>query len=306
MTPLNKYYSNAKFLITGEYLVLHGALSLAIPLRFGQLMEIYESDTTELEWIALDRAQPWLEFSISEKDILSAENKGSSEKNFVCFILNQAKKLNVNFLPNLSLKVKTEINFDRNWGLGSSSSLINNIAQWADVNPYELHALVSNGSGYDIACANYCLPILFRKNESHPTIYPIRFEPDFSDQLFFVYLGNKQNSEASVKKYLNGNPVTKTQVESVSLLSKKLLQSENSMEFDALISEHERFIAEVLHTDPVKVIKFPDFEGSIKSLGAWGGDFILVRSDLGKREVYSYFYEKGLTTIFAWDDIILR
>ncbi|PXX97835.1 GHMP kinase [Marinifilum breve] len=305
MTPLKKYYSNAKFLITGEYLVLHGALSLAIPLRFGQLMEIYESDTDVLEWTALDRAQPWLQFSISENEILKAENKGFSEKDFVCFILNQAKRLNPEFLQNHSLKIKTEINFDRNWGLGSSSSLINNIAQWADVNPYELHALVSNGSGYDIACANYCLPILFRRNESHPMIYPIRFEPNFSDQLFFVYLGNKQNSEESVKKYLNGNPVNKTQVESISLLSKRLLQSENSMEFDALISEHERFIGEVICTDPVKTEKFPDFEGSMKSLGAWGGDFILVRSDMGKREVYRYFYEKGLTTIFAWDDIIL-
>jgi mevalonate kinase len=302
---VKKYYSNAKFLITGEYLVLHGALSLAIPLRFGQYMEIYESDSDELEWIALDRAQEWLHFSISPDEVLKAEHKGNSEKDFVCFLLNRAKLLNPDFLKNFSYRVKTEINFDRKWGLGSSSSLINNVAQWADVNPYELHALVSNGSGYDIACANYCLPILFRRNGSHPMIYPIKFEPDFSEQLFFVYLGNKQNSEESVKKFLNGNPITKTQVESISLLSKKLLQSENALEFDALISEHERFISEVLNCDPVKSEKFPDFNGSVKSLGAWGGDFILVRSDDGKREVHRYFYEKGLSTIFSWDEIIL-
>jgi mevalonate kinase len=305
LKPIKKYYSNAKFLITGEYLVLHGALSLAIPLRFGQLMEIYESDTENLEWLALDRAQPWLKFSISTEDIQNAECKGTSEKDFVCFVLNQAKKLNPDFLQETSLKIKTEINFDRNWGLGSSSSLINNIAQWADVNPYELHTRVSNGSGYDIACANYDSPILFRRNGSHPMIYPIKFEPDFSEQLYFVYLGNKQNSEESVKKYLNGNSVNKTQVESISLLSKKILQSENSLEFDALISEHERFISEVLNCDAVKKEKFSDFNGSVKSLGAWGGDFVLVRSDIGKREVYRYFFEKGLTTIFSWNEIIL-
>ncbi|NOU61084.1 GYDIA family GHMP kinase [Marinifilum caeruleilacunae] len=305
MLPVKKYYSNAKFLITGEYLVLHGSLSLAIPLRFGQFMEIYESDSKDLEWIALDRAQEWLHFSISEDEVLQADQKGKTEKDFVCFLLKQAKQLNPEFLKNFSWRVKSEINFDRKWGLGSSSSLINNVAQWADVNPYELHAMVSKGSGYDIACANYCLPILFRRNGSHPMIYPIKFQPKFSEQLYFVYLGNKQNSEESVAKFLNGNPVTKTQVESISLLSKKLLQSENAFEFDALISEHERFISEVLNCDPIKSERFSDFKGSIKSLGAWGGDFILVRSDDGKREVHRYFYEKGLSTIFSWDEIIL-
>lgn len=306
MKPLQKYYSNAKFLITGEYLVLHGALSLAIPLRFGQIMEVYESEGKDLEWTALDRTLPWLSFIISQSDIHNANSKGKSDKDFLCFILNQAKRLNPEFLVHTSFKIKTEINFDRNWGLGSSSSLINNIAQWADVNPYELHACVSEGSGYDIACANYCLPILFRKNESHPMIYPMKFEPDFSEQLYFVYLGNKQNSEDSVKKFLNGNPATKTQIESISLLSKKILQCQNALEFDALISEHERFIAQVLNCETIKSRKFSDFNGSIKSLGAWGGDFVLVRSDENRSQVHSYFYKKGLTTIFSWDDIILK
>ena len=306
MTPIRKYYSNAKFLITGEYLVLHGALSLAIPLRFGQIMEIYESEGPDMEWTALDRTIPWLNFSISQSDIERANSKGKSEKDFLCFILNQAKSLNPDFLTHTSYNIRTEINFDRNWGLGSSSSLINNIAQWADVNPYELHSKVSNGSGYDIACANYCLPILFRKNESHPMIYPMKFEPDFSDQLYFVYLGNKQNSEDSVKRFLNGNPITKTQIESISLLSKKILQCQEALEFDALIAEHERFIGQVLKCETVKAQRFPDFNGAIKSLGAWGGDFVLVRSDESKTSVHSYFYAKGLTTIFSWDDIILK
>ena len=306
MKPIQKYYSNAKFLITGEYLVLYGALSLAIPLRFGQIMEVYESEGKDLEWTALDRALPWLNFSISQSDIEQANSKGKSKKDFLCFVLNQAKSLNPDFLNHTSFRIKTEINFDRNWGLGSSSSLINNIAQWADVNPYELHAKVSNGSGYDIACANYCLPILFRKNESHPMIYPMKFEPDFSNQLYFVYLGHKQNSEDCVKKFLNGNPITRTQVESISLLSKKILQCREALEFDALISEHERFIGQVLKCETIKAQRFPDFNGAIKSLGAWGGDFVLVRSDESKAEVHSYFYAKGLTTIFSWDDIILK
>ncbi|WP_421920889.1 GYDIA family GHMP kinase [Marinifilum sp.] len=305
MTPIKKYYSNAKFLITGEYLVIHGALSLAIPLRFGQYMEVYESDSDVMEWVAFERAREWLHFSISLAEVLQADCKGESEKDFVCFLLNCAKQLNSNFLEKFSWVVKSEINFDRKWGLGSSSSLINNVAQWAEVNPYELHAMVSNGSGYDIACANYSSPILFRRNGSHPMIYPVNFDLDFKEQLFFVYLGNKQNSEESVKIFLNGNSVTKIQVASISLLSKKILQSKNTIEFDALISEHERFISEVLNSNTIKAERFPDFKGSVKSLGAWGGDFVLVRSEMKKQAVHRYFWEKGLSTIFSWDEIIL-
>ena len=39
----------------------------------------------------------------------------------------------------------------------------------------------------------------------------------------------------------------------------------------------------------------------IKSLGAWGGDFILATS---KDDPTSYFKKKGFNTIFKFDDII--
>ncbi len=43
------------------------------------------------------------------------------------------------------------MNFDKNWGLGSSSTLINNISSWAKINPYDLLWSIGKGSGYDIA-----------------------------------------------------------------------------------------------------------------------------------------------------------
>ena len=302
---LHKYYSNAKLLLTGEYLVLHGALAFAVPLKYGQMLEVYDSDQSELEWIAYEKGKEWLHFLISPSEIENQTEKGNTEKEFVCYLLNRAKFLNAGFLKSCSVKVKTKIDFDRAWGLGTSSSLINNVAQWADVNPYELHAMVSNGSGYDIACANYCKPILFRRQGNHPMIYPIDFDPSFLNQLHFIYRGNKQNSEESVKKFLNGKPVSNTDLESISLISKRILQSENTYEFDALISEHERFISQIIDCKAIKGEKFSDFKGSIKSLGAWGGDFILVRTDMEKRELHSYFFEKGLTTIFSWKDLVL-
>ena len=285
---------------------MHGALAFAVPLQFGQLMEVFETNSTSLEWYAYERGKIWLNFSLSLSDIENQQECGNTEKEFVCYLLNKAKQLNPNFLHTLSVKVRTEIDFDRNWGLGSSSSLINNVAQWADVNPYELHAMVSKGSGYDIACANYCKPILFRRNRNHPLIYPVDFAPSFTDQLYFIYLGNKQKSEESVNSFLSKNIDLKAELGTVSLMSKKLLQAQNPYEFDTIVEEHENLMSNILKCQPVKNMRFADFDGSIKSLGAWGGDFVLARTDITKREVYQYFFQKGLTTIFSWDEIVLQ
>jgi len=38
-------------------------------------------------------------------------------------------------------------------GLGSSSTLIVNISKWANVDPFQVHKLISKGSGYDIAAS---------------------------------------------------------------------------------------------------------------------------------------------------------
>lgn len=305
MNPLYKYYSNAKFLLTGEYLVLHGAMALAIPLKYGQKMEIYPSENSDLKWTAFEKGKLWLDFTISKSEIEKQNEKGESEKDFVCFLLNRAKYLNPSFLNGNNVEVKTEINFDRKWGLGSSSTLINNIAQWADVNPYELHSLVSNGSGYDVACANYCKPILFRRKGNHPLIYPVEFQPEFMEQLYFVYLGKKQNSENSVKAFLNGGTFNQSELDEVSKLSKSILNSKTKNEFDNLIDSHEAMISGLLNQDTVKKRLFSDFDGSIKSLGAWGGDFVLVRSEMNKKEIISYFFSKGLTNVYSWKEMIL-
>jgi hypothetical protein len=52
----------------------------------------------------------------------------------------------------------------------------------------------------------------------------------------------------------------------------------------------------------VKEALFPDFKGIIKSLGAWGGDFVLV---ISKENPNEYFIAKGYETIIPYDQMIL-
>ena len=96
------------------------------------------------------------------------------------------------------------MNFNKNWGLGSSSTLINNISQWAEVNPFNLLWSVSNGSGYDIASSLSNGPIIYKLMNNKPIYDFIEFKPLFHQNLFFVYMNKKKQREDEVK-YFNNN-----------------------------------------------------------------------------------------------------
>ena len=51
-------------------------------------------------------------------------------------------------------------------------------------------------------------------------------------------------------------------------------------------------------------MKLSDFDGGIKSLGAWGGDFILAASATGEETVKAYFSNKGLNTVIPYEEMI--
>jgi len=77
-------------------------------------------------------------------------------------------------------------------------------------------------------------------------------------------------------------------------------------EFNLLIRQHEALISDLIERLPIKSEFFADFKGEIKSLGAWGGDFFLASTSLPFSGVKKYFENKGLTTVFRWDDLILK
>jgi hypothetical protein len=94
----------------------------------------------------------------------------------------QAHKMNPLFPdPAFSWKVVTDTNFPLEWGLGSSSTLISNLAWWAGVDPFELLFSTSSGSGYDIACARQKTPLLYRFNGAGhaPSVREVAFDPPF-------------------------------------------------------------------------------------------------------------------------------
>ena len=301
---MKSYYSNGKLLISGEYLILEGSLALAVPVKYGQSLKVEESSSAKIVWKTNVNGEIWFNTEFDNHFKI----KKSSNHDIAIYLsklLFAARKLNSNFAFSSGYQVLSEINFNINWGLGSSSSLISNVAWWANVDPFLLFNLVANGSGYDIACARSEKPVFYQLNAGRAEYKNVEFFPDFRKHIYFAYLGKKKNSEKSILKFKQKALFSKKEINSISTISKELVSSGDIINFGKLMMEHERIIGLVLGEIPVKNAFFSDFHGEIKSLGAWGGDFIMIVSELPIEKIRNYFSEKGINILFEFDEIVL-
>ena len=304
--------------------MLDGAKSLAVPTTFGQDLIIKKIQEPQLIWGSFtETGDCWFEavFDLPKLRLKNAtfnsDVEGSAE--FIAEtlqrIVNEARKLNQDFLQvNAGFVVKTNLTFPRNWGLGSSSTLINNIASWANVDAYKLLWNAFSGSGYDIACAQNDSPILYqlekvteRSRSQMPIVNQVEFNPSFKEELFFVHLNKKQNSREGIQKYKEYQSkrsfdTAQDDIAEISNLSNEFVNATSVKNLENIIEEHERIIASIIQLNPVKEELFSDYFGAVKSLGAWGGDFVLVT---GNEDTPKYFKQKGFETILPYSKMIL-
>ncbi|MEZ4792735.1 MAG: GYDIA family GHMP kinase [Gelidibacter sp.] len=299
-------YSNGKLLLTGEYMVLDGALSLALPTKLGQSLQVEMIDDPKIIWSSLDeKGNVWFDCELNSQQITSNSSTGHNEVlGRLIQILYAAKQLNPEFLSNENgFKVTAKLDFPKNWGLGTSSTLINNIANWANVDAYGLLQKTFGGSGYDIACAKNNSAITFQKFGKTNVIHQVNFNPSFVEHLYFVYLNKKQNSRDAIAHYKSKSRSLSNEISEISQITEQIIKCENLKEFERLLNQHETIISNILGQKPIKELHFQDFKGSIKSLGAWGGDFVLVASDENPSD---YFKAKGFETVIGYPDLILH
>ena len=302
---MTRFYSHGKLLLSGEYLILDGAVGLALPTIPGQDLVVEEDDSGLIRWQSVDeKDRTWFAADFGLEDFeLSMKTGGNEVGLLLQKILRTARRMNSRFLmASEGCSVRTALEFPRDWGLGSSSTLINNIAKWADRNPFKLLDLSFGGSGYDIACANSEKPLFFRLEEGQPKALVVDFDPPFKDNLHFVHLNQKQSSRESIAVYEELQDFSDQTLDHISAIGKELARCQVQSDFDMLLKEHERIIGKVLRQQPVQDVLFPDFSGQVKSLGAWGGDFILASSAENPR---AYFKEKGFSTVIPFRELIL-
>lgn len=301
------FYSHGKLLLSGEYAVLDGARALALPTRLGQWLEVYESPEAGLGWTSLDAdGQPWLEAHFEPQALAQAPDAGAFPADPVdrlLRILQTAIGLQPAFLDKvLGHRVVTRLEFPRAWGLGSSSTLLANLAAWAGADPYALLDQTLGGSGYDLACAVHEHPIFYRRIAPQlPRVEAAPFDPPFAASLWFVYLNVKQDSREGIARYRKLKAVPETLLAEISELGLRMATATGLPAFCEAVERHEALLSRLLGLPTVKERLFPDFAGSLKSLGAWGGDFILAAGDAHTPD---FFLQKGYPTCLAYRDLI--
>lgn len=287
---------------------MHGATALVLALKRGQemMVEAVKSfSSPSINWKAMESGKPWFSavFSVDGMRALTCSDKETANK--LARVLTAVQKLNPDvFVHGLDYHMVTNTAFNNHWGWGSSSSLIANLAKFARVDPYRLYFSASSGSGADVAGALARGPVQYKLNSSKPYYAAVDFNPPFKDKIWFVYRGNKQDSHKSVMNFRR-NGFDHALVQSVDNITHDMICTGSLKHFMELIDEHEKILASVLDEIPVRSALFNDFPGSIKSLGAWGGDFIMAVSEADDSVVNTYFSNRGLSPVFRFDEIVL-
>jgi mevalonate kinase len=303
------FYGHGKLMLTGEYFVLDGANALAIPTRFGQHLRVKKlsGNTNTLYWVALHHLkQPWLNLAF-DKDNFTCINAAGGEAEMLTKILTQARMLNTDFLTGSDdIAVETYLEFPNDWGLGSSSTLLYCIAQWAKVNEFELLTHTMAGSGYDLACAGSDTPILYHLENGEPHWEEVSFMPPFHENIYFVHTGQKQLSAKGIKYYRENAVRIKDCIGWLNRLTESMLQCQSIAKMEQIIQEHEDVIAEELKLPKAKETLLPDYWGAVKSLGAWGGDFVMLTNDRTEEELLSYLHSKELHVVHRFDKMMFQ
>jgi mevalonate kinase len=302
---METFYSHGKLLISSEYAVIDGAQALALPTKFGQTLNVESISGCIIHWKSISNTgKTWFEtqFSVDTKLKISCNNNSEIALRLLQ-VLKILQLLNPTlFKTNQGFKLTSTLEFPVNWGLGSSSTLINNLSQWAKVDAFKLLDLTFGGSGYDIACAQNNTAILYQLSVGIPLISPVSFVPVFSSSLFFIHRNQKQNSRDGIAAYKESTKHKIVDYNKLNSLTLKLLNCHDLETFKNYIGTHEEYIGSLLQQQPLKEALFSDYDGAIKSLGAWGGDFFLAT---GNSNSINYFRTKGYTTIIPFSEMIL-
>ena len=295
-------FSHGKLLLTSEYVVLDGALALALPTKWGQ--EFFVSEQFDgkslVNWTALHQGKSWLNATIDYQNGKVVSTNIPESAAFILKVLMKAKELSTTQLKEDSTySITTDLQFPANFGLGSSSTLMNNLAQWADIDAFELNETCLGGSGYDIAVAQEQSAILYQ-NQPERIVQKIDFNLSFKEDLIFIHLNQKQNSREGINLYRSKEKSPQL-IEEFSDITKRVLQVQTLEKFSDLMMLHERKLSDFLGIETVKEKYFENCPSFVKSLGAWGGDFVMSSQFLNYRD---YFSAKGFSSVFNYEDLI--
>ena len=291
--------------------MLDGTPAIALPTKYGQSIEVssFASDQKKVICTSLDKNNvAWFEseFDLEDMRVVSSTDEEIADRFLSLLQFIYAEKSSLCGKAG-GIQIENKIDFDRQWGLGTSSTLIHNLATWSGVDAYALLEHSFGGSGYDLACAAADGPILYLRDSPAPRFEAVSFQPDFIDQIYFVYLGKKQNSREGIQNYraLSLEDKLPHAIAEVKELNENILAAKSLTDFEESLEEHEDIISNIIGMPKVKDLYFSDHEGAAKSLGAWGGDFVLLTHQGSFESLKTYCQLKGFNIVIPYQEMIL-
>jgi mevalonate kinase len=303
----NSWFANGKLLLTGEYLVLDGAKALAVPLIPGQHLLVKSYEKGVLKWEARSPEDTWFKAKLNLFTLEVLETTNATHSDRLVGLLQKTIDLSDAFLKNVQgVEVITELDFNPEFGFGSSSTLIYCLAKWAGIDPYQLQQQSFGGSGFDIACADAKGPITYQRFGEKVEIENVDISAAITDHLYFVYLGKKQQTSGSIQRFRENAAYTSSDIQTISTITDEIIKTDSLDEFEMLLVEHEKLMSGILKTPSIKSSFFSNYDGCVKSLGAWGGDFVLVSSRLPEMQFAERMRSIGFPITFSYTTIVLR
>lgn len=298
------FYASGKLYLFGEYLVLRGANSLAMPLKYGQRLMISPSTKEGIFWKSAENRRTWFQARFNnELKLVTTTDADKAKLAGQLFRLIKELKPDFDFT---NTELRFDLEFDRNYGWGTSSTLISLLGQWADVDPYYLLENTIGGSGYDIAAATaespYTYQIVSDEGLKKRLVHPVHLNESVTNHLLFIYSGRKQNSRKGIARFKE-KKVTDNEIETMNTIVTEVIKCDSIEKFEYLISESNKMLSKIVKLPLLKRNAFKSYPYSVKWLGAWGGDFLLATyRDID--EARRYFIEKNMRIVYPYNEIV--
>ena len=257
-----------------------------------------ENSPFQIEWRGYDvEDELWINAALPYQQEVSPEIVRLQQ------ILKAVESLNPELFYQRNFNIQTFLEFPNNWGLGTSSTLISLLSQWAEVNPFELLDKTFGGSGYDIACATAETPIVYQRNGNQTKWLDVGLSESWTNNAYFIFLEEKKNSRDAIKHYKSIDN-TESVVDQINNITDNLVETRKVEDAIALLEAHEECMSAILQIPSINKSRFSDFNGVCKSLGGWGGDFIMAVSNEEDSYIKEYFKNKGLHTVLTFNEMI--
>jgi mevalonate kinase len=302
---MNRFYAHGKLLLSAEYMVIYGSKALALPLKQGQSLEITPTeDRSSFSWKAGYLDKTWFRARFDPGSLRILETSDQEKAVRLREMFAACIEMRPDFQEQLfRWDAVTNLEFSPDYGFGSSSTLTALVAEWAEVNPLELHFMVSEGSGYDVACALAEGPIIYKLRDQSPQYQHIPFSPPFSQQLWFAWLGRKEDTASHLEKISGSFSPGFEAINRFSQLTMAMAEASSLGEFRIVMEEHEDVLSRLLGMEKVSR-RLEGLPGSVKSLGAWGGDFVMIASEAMEETILDYLHGKDIHVVFNYKDLV--